>query len=301
LDSRAWAVQEALLSHRVLIFGDDQMAWACAHVNEKEGEFASRLEPHHGSQIELMAEALSQPMCEKFEESSWARFTVSYSGCEVTYVTDTFPAISGIVQRIQQLTGDQYYAGLWKKHFLEGLLWRTKESYPGVTKRRREWIAPSWSWASIGRPIRYFLFQPTAMYCARLEECSVTHSSPDPFGALTAGFARITGPVTLVTGFQVENKVPVAYSPWCMIRLGNGTQTRAAVDFDLVQYESCSALMITPCLGICIRKVEQIPDTYFRVGTVEIIRERGYASLLEGRVPELTTSNHFPTRSIVLV
>jgi hypothetical protein len=214
-----------------------------------------------------MAEALSEPLLGKYGRSSWALFTESYSDCEVTYDPDTFPAISGIVLRIQKLTGDQYYAGLWKKHFLEGLLWHIRDDlntrkrlegqHPRVAKRRREWIAPSWSWASIRGSIRYPRFQPTAEYCARLKECSVTHSSLDPFGALTAGFARIKGPVTLVTDVQAENEIPLHYSPWCMIKLGNGTRIGATVKFDLVRYESCSALMITPRMGICIKEVEQ--------------------------------------------
>jgi hypothetical protein len=311
LDSRGWAVQETLLSHRVLIFGEDQMTWGCAHVSETEWEFEGRFESLHVNRIEFMAKGLSQPMCEKFGGSFWASFTEFYSKHEVTYVTDIFPAISGIVLRIQKLTGDEYYAGLWKQHFLEGLLWHIEEhlnthkeleGYPGVAKTHREWIAPSWSWASVREPIGYSFFRPTAKYCARLEECSVTHSSLDPFGALTAGFARITGPVTLVTDVQAENKVPATYNPWCMIQLGNGTQIGATVRFDFVHYESCSALMITPYLGVCIRKFEQITDTYVRVGIVEIMRERDNDGLLEKEeVPDLTVSDHFPLCSIVLV
>jgi hypothetical protein len=129
-------------------------------------------------------------------------------------------------------------------------------------------------------------------YCARLEECCVICSGLDPFGALTAGFARITGPVTLVTDVQNGDEVAMGQDPRCMIRLGNGTLALATVRFDFVLSVSCSALMITPSLGVCIEKVKQTTNTYVRIGIV---------TAWDSPVHGLTVSDHVPSRSIILI
>jgi hypothetical protein len=114
----------------------------------------------------------------------------------------------------------------------------------------------------------------------------------DPFGALTAGFARITGPVTLVTDVPTEDEVAMGRDSRYMIRLGNGTLALATVRFDFVHSVSCSALMITPTLGVCIEKVEQTTNTYVRIGIVTV---------WDSPVHGLTVSDHVPSRSIILV
>jgi hypothetical protein len=262
LDRRAWAVQEALLSHRVLRFDFERMTWGCDEFYGTEDGHTKPAGRIGARQIEEITESLWQHTYHEFASDHWAQFVESYSACQVTYETDTFPAISGVVRKIQQATGDIYYAGLWKEHFLGGLLWSPKTDLrpynnnsvvepSGKPKRRQQWVAPSWSWASTKGVIEY---QPIDYYtyCARLEECRVTYSGLDPFGALTTGFARLTGPVTSITAVGSDT----------MIQLRNGTLAEAIIKFDFAEFDfvkngSCGALMITPHQGICIEKVGQ--------------------------------------------
>jgi hypothetical protein len=55
--------------------------------------------------------------------------------------------LSAIAERIQNLTGDTYCAGLWKSTLEDDLCWynHSGSSIPSPEQR-----APSWSWASIG-------------------------------------------------------------------------------------------------------------------------------------------------------
>jgi hypothetical protein len=316
-------MQEGILSHRVLSFNESQMTWACAQdeVTEEVLEIWGQL--YHAKQLILIAESLSRLEPGEFRTSYWAHFVQSYSARKVTYKTDTFPAISGVVRKIQQLTGDIYYAGLWKQHFLIGLLWSPKttlrpvnyfsmEEPSGRLKSRQQWVAPSWSWASIEGAIEY---QPISTgdseYCARLEECRITYSGLDPLGALTTGFARLTGPVVSIrrTGGSRQE-----------IQLRNGKLASATVEFDSVDYQSCRALMITPHQGICIKKIGQntvtfsakldkllwpalwlskkampsvVANAYSRVGIVNV------QSFDLGK--SLTARDHVKPRSIVLI
>lgn len=271
------------------------MTWRCAHIDETESFYKPALTLRPRTDFQEMLQGLRQPLSHEFHSSGWANFTRLYSAQELTYETDTFPAISGIVQRIQKITGDAYYAGLWKRHFLEGLLWylggsltsregQGSDSRP--ERKRKGWIAPSWSWASVVGNIDYSHAWPiSGCFCARLEECVTFPSGLDPFGALKAGFARITGAVTSITHISGEES---EFGRTYKILLGNGRRVGAWVKLDFVRYKSCNALMITPDLGICIVKVKGTANTYIRVGYFEIMRR-------------LTASDHVPPRTITLV
>jgi len=147
-----------------------------------------------------------------------------------------------------------------------------------------------------------------ADYCAHLEEFNITHSGLDPFGEITAGFARIRGPLTLVT--RVKADTDTVQFPSCKLQLGSGALVNAFAMFDSVDYRSCSAMMITGHVGICIEKVEGTTDTYTRVGTVEIKRKyRGPGSdtgdddeytIYKPRTI-LTAADHCPALTITLV
>lgn len=308
LARRGWAAQESLLSFRVLSFNEDRMTWRCHQIHVAEEGDEGGPEHHSAKRIESIADSL-KPLLpgSGFEKTHWARFIESYSARRMTYEADTLPAISGIAQRIGQITGDAYCAGLWMRHFLYGLLWSPEmllglregvEGLPQALRRRHEWIAPSWSWASIKGGIRYpSLGDSELEYCACLEECSVIHHGIDPFGALKEGFARVKGPVTLVTDIQAEEEFAHSFGSGCMFQLSNGTLTEGTVLFDFVHRTSCDVMMITPSWGICIEKVPHTTNTYVRIGVVRIrkipLAERGR------RVP--ITSDHVPPRSVILV
>jgi len=292
------------------------MTWGCAHVDDYEDDRVHIRQNRNGQHVELMAQSLSQSIGPGFCKRSWARFTLDFTQREVTYATDTFPAMAGIVRRIQERTEDTYYAGIWKSHFLEGLLWRWEQCVlrllpnEGIAVRSRElskrqkWTAPSWSWVSVKGKIQYHRYlQNHGDYLALLEECNVTCAGLDPFGALTAGFARITGPVTLITDVEPEVESPKARHLSGQIQLGNGTSSLVEVAYDSVHHESCSALMITAHLGICIEKVEETTDTYIRVGTVYIHRLYVEQDGPDERTIELdlTALDHVPPRTVVLV
>jgi hypothetical protein len=318
LELRAWAAQERVLSNRILGFNEDRMIWECNQIYQKEESIedqSSVLIPNN--RLESMAESLGQYSSEPFAISQWTYFVESYSARQVTYEIDTFPAISGVIQKVQQITGDMYYAGLWKQHFLEGLLWRPEmrlasrkrvEGHPQIPRRRHEWIAPSWSWASVKGKITH-MYSHDIEYCACLEECSVTQSGIDPFGALKEGFARLTGPVTLITDFQAEDEFQEYSAPNCIVQLSKGTSTGGTVYFDFFHRTSCDVLMITTRYGICIEKVEHTTNTYVRIGVVQtwslpntgdkvIYDDLGDPVETEQwRSP--TTSDHVPPRSII--
>ena len=281
------------------------MHWRCAHLDESETQFPGSYLIPGGNHLDVMVETLKNTRMGVLQHSSWADFTIDFTRREVTYDTDIFPAMAGIVQRIQQHTRDTFYVGLWKSHFLDGLSWHPeqRDEYHGIKpktlKKRQQWTAPSWSWASVIGNIAYSLSWAECDYCARLEECMVTRSGSDPFSAPTAALARITGPVTLITNVQDEKDF-LEGRVTCEIQLGNGTSTTAYAMFDFVRYESCSVLMIAPHWGLCIEEVKQATDTYVRIGTVEATRGLSWREG-EKREEPLAAADHCPPRTITLL
>ncbi len=64
----------------------------------------------------------------------------------MTKETDKLLAISGLAMYFYKVTGDTYYAGLWKRDLFRALRWQYY--YALTVLRPSAYIAPSWSWAS---------------------------------------------------------------------------------------------------------------------------------------------------------
>jgi len=156
LATRAWCLQERLVSTRLLLFGKDQMFWECRTCCEREGEVVAgkeekpqyavslqgkRIEELEHEMIQVLAGLGSDDMSLRDCMSIWYSVVEQYTSRNLTRATDMLIAISGVADDIQRRTGRDYVYGLWKQDWCKGLVWYRR---PGgqVTG------APSWSWAS---------------------------------------------------------------------------------------------------------------------------------------------------------
>ncbi|KAF4949260.1 hypothetical protein FGADI_9031 [Fusarium gaditjirri] len=170
LSKRGWAIQERLLSRRVLHFAENMILWECHDCR------ATELDPQGLDPIG--AEDLNLPHIEfitkcrdlyaKGLESDdfadeWYNFVTTYSAKDFTFVSDRLPALSGIAAIIQQHTQQKYIAGLWESDIPRGLAWMTHSSFrfetshlvdPQTigkpTKGDSRLMLPSWCWAVSG-------------------------------------------------------------------------------------------------------------------------------------------------------
>ena len=141
LASRAWALQERILPRRTVFFGKTQVFWECNELQECE------IFPHHYPP-EIRREKL-WPITTK----GWENIVASYSRCSITFSRDKLVALPGLARLMQQESGIEYVAGLWRKNLESQLRWQRTHS-PGTIERPAVYRAPSWSWASIdGRVI----------------------------------------------------------------------------------------------------------------------------------------------------
>jgi hypothetical protein len=187
LSRRGWVLQERLLSTRVLHFGKDELFWECLTTFGRE---SSCVESSRDVELDLQTEE-SFKRCFAFGNVTdsdkewytanlmepWNRIVHMYSTLDLSVQGDRFPAIAGIAQKIGEVTGYTYIAGLWLEHIHIGLLWHAETS---TSRQESATQAPSWSWASLGGPVGWKYGSKTYVRSLPLEmkisEATVFHS-----------------------------------------------------------------------------------------------------------------------------
>ena len=180
---RAWCSQEKLLASRCLVFQHDEVVWECrscclcecSGAQENFSDESPWRQPYQQKLLPLAEEHDTLPAFAQlpFAEhepfqldgplkyfadaeaaySFWESAVQDYSNRRLTFQTDRLPAISAVASIIADATGDRYLAGLWRNDLLAGLAWVLLEYSEAAT--HQEYIAPTWSWASLPVGARY--------------------------------------------------------------------------------------------------------------------------------------------------
>jgi hypothetical protein len=153
--TRAWCVQEELLSPRTLYYGSSGMFWQCIECEADEGYPLGTL-----SHENLKSVVHRSTTSSSLDIWSWRAILERYTGCKLTYATDKLIAISGIADVLSRATGEEMVHGLWKNHLWRELLWHSAlASWAENAKcQRLENESPSFSWASVGQAIYHFKY-----------------------------------------------------------------------------------------------------------------------------------------------
>lgn len=169
--SRAWTLQEQLLSTRVLHFGPNMLYWDCLYGNGSEADPESHMFLNNGGaspfrkareqkQVALGIYELSNsefPVqarrdCSMTAYIHWQQLVAEYSSRDLTDPTDKVPAFLGISTRMARELQDEFMAGIWKgPFFFRSLLWTVKDA----AEAHRTSYYPSWTWASMRGKIEY--------------------------------------------------------------------------------------------------------------------------------------------------
>jgi hypothetical protein len=128
--------------------------------------------------------------------AAWERIVAVYSEAKFTKLSDKFVALDGLVELFCQLTGDVNIAGLWLARLWDGLLWATSTDSTDKPQRHPEYIAPSWSWASLDGPV-WFVGHDTSelhtyVYPNQLKDFLIQTASESK-GKLINGFIKVQG------------------------------------------------------------------------------------------------------------
>lgn len=202
LDRRGWALQEFTMARRVLRFNTESLVWFCdggewneLHLDEYNFHYNGP-SPGMVRLKHVFGEADPQPF------DGWSLAVHSYTRRKLTFQEDKLPAISGLAAAYAAHTGYKYYAGLWREDMIAGLCWYRVPSHnhceavaPRAAPGASNYIAPSWSWASVSvavePPRRLLSFAyPAPLGSVAVLNCEVEVIGKNPFGHV--GFGRLT-------------------------------------------------------------------------------------------------------------
>ena len=206
LDNRGWIFQEWLLSPRVLYFGSFQMYFECFQSQR----FETLHDPHEHIDHYNLSKNIPPLMSHIEYYSWWHKLVERYSGRALSVAKDRLPAISGIAHLYQPPMPDKYLAGIWQGDLPEALLWCRSRLSSDYTEKGNiascndiEYIAPSWSWASLMCPVRHMTYikqevlddpDPWKLHIISASTSLTSRSTnPDPFGPVKEGYLRVRG------------------------------------------------------------------------------------------------------------
>lgn len=145
----------------------------------------------------------------------WDAVVELYSLGRLSYENDKLVALSGLASTI--LTGDQsagpdgYLAGIWQSSLPSHLLWVTEKTEALTPRKYEQYVAPSWSWASMEGKISLEWcrnnYSPED-YLAKVEDAEVVGRHGYRFGVVEEGFLRLYGPVASVFWGSSNHTLP---------------------------------------------------------------------------------------------
>ncbi|KAH6991520.1 heterokaryon incompatibility protein-domain-containing protein [Ilyonectria sp. MPI-CAGE-AT-0026] len=237
LNSRGWVFQERMLSQRVLHFARPQMYWECFSAYESEDYIQGLHDraslPTYGNKTGLSSSSIPQESKVSYAVSElWMRILAAYTECFLTYPVDRLPAISGISRRYGALRGlgdGDYCAGYWRPDIPACLCWSVRhpasESFKYGRRLENEYVAPSWSWASVGGPVLVGpLDDDSSTHDGIIDiiHISVTNENSDPFGRVTSGSLLLWGLLRQVVWHRESRKLECSFGdgtlnmPFCV-------------------------------------------------------------------------------------
>jgi hypothetical protein len=182
LNTRAWVMQERVLSPRVLHCAKQQLFWECktkkacetfpagvqmflespATVGERAVRLLDRVRKesyyafHPGGKIEFIPPRDKILIQDAYR--AWLSLTQEYSGCHITRDSDVLVAFSGLAQIFESSLVEKYVAGILLGDLHRNLLWYSSDASAtrlGAWHSKDSWRAPSWSWASVKGQVRW--------------------------------------------------------------------------------------------------------------------------------------------------
>jgi len=227
IHTRAWIVQERLMSPRNVYFGSRIIRWECRSKMSKDNSPEKELENDlisdrlalRGKMSKKHFAALRQPLnptthttdCETFNVA-WGDFVALYTRCALTQDKDKFFAAAGMVEIVQRSTGMTNISGLWEELLPTQILWRrifTNKDKDELITQPLYQRAPSWSWVSRDGPISlYGQFETSnVLKKVQYQRPPGTHD----FSRLTHGQLCIIGEVYQIEKPQIYGKVSPPY------------------------------------------------------------------------------------------
>ena len=205
LSKRGWCFQESLLPHRVLHFAIDHLSWSCMTDAFCECMYGS---------MDTDSKRYRSLLSGGFEEGriidranmkeDWQNIVEEYTRRRLTFSSDRLAASAGLAAHVHAAhPNSEYLAGLWSDTLPKSLLWY---SHPR-SERVQPYIAPSWSWASVTRSVRWGISESFAVVDQtelQLVAANCVPAGPNKYGALESAELVVQGQLWRVRLLEVD-------------------------------------------------------------------------------------------------
>lgn len=156
LSTRGWVLQEQLLSHRVVSCMYPELHWECRKIYQTEGG----AQYHKKAPNIFGTPRLSWRSSVDLPHWMWWSWMQNFAARKFTSWRDRLPALAGITQHYENMTGDTPLLGLWKTSLLGELLWIRLGQHTSVRYEDLHFAnLPSWSWLSCPATIMFDIWQ----------------------------------------------------------------------------------------------------------------------------------------------
>ncbi|OJT13608.1 hypothetical protein TRAPUB_9844 [Trametes pubescens] len=204
ITTRAWCMQEYLLSPRVLVFTSKTLHFRCqTTIQNNVGNSLCEVLSESRLPDTLM---LPGPHTRLADHDSaewdqihevWEEVMAGYSKRSASVPSDKLVACAAIAQQFHRVLGTDYLAGLWRHSLVFDLLWNKQ---PFMYMRRPSaYRAPSWSWAAVDGAFFCYhirLSKTPPVVFAKVVRCEVTLKDRAlPFGQVTGGTLVLRAPL----------------------------------------------------------------------------------------------------------
>jgi hypothetical protein len=201
LNKRGWVLQERTMASRTIHFTCDQILWEC-HQTRRSQYFSTLLPREEGGKRPRVhgLQAPQTPDENRNLTLLWNSLVRTYTNCRLTRPEDKLVAIGATAAHIHSQTGDEYFAGLWRRDMPRNLAWLP---WPARGEHPEVYRAPSWSWASVDGAV-----PNDSPYCEELvplvdiSSCAVSSVNGSRFGPVTGAQLRLRGRLFPVTAWR---------------------------------------------------------------------------------------------------
>lgn len=199
LVTRAWTLQETLLSPRILSFEYGHLHWYCPEFGHRLSSCMIRRYEDPGLGFDTgFTLTRSWRMFRAESNAGWQNLVETYSTRRLTYDADKLLAISAVAERFARLGNwGRYMAGMWEKDLLRQCTWTVSLNTKRPSSVRLSHV-PSWSWASVSAEISWYAerlifrkgIKPS---CCILSAEVELKSEKAPFGDVVGGRLMLKG------------------------------------------------------------------------------------------------------------
>ena len=288
LSTRAWALQEHVLSTRILHYTSTELLFECRTSFRCECTKPKKRQPTTPS---LIPKAIASKGKDQYRMwHAWQQVVCQYSKRAITVPADELPAISGIASKIYSATSSTYLAGLWVGNLASDLLWSTDPNDKSVLELTSPdpWRAPTFSWASIKARVMYYdpdedeRAKFKSQIAIRAAGCKI--SSLNPLGTVSDGLILLEGPVlevilvaeeTVASGMSyqllIKGTSAIPITPDCLLVQDGETARRARLEEPRSAFKAnvlCLAVASYDSWisGIVLGLSQRVPEAYERLG-----------------------------------